>query len=226
MRILLVEDDYNLCEAISFHFKNAGYTIDACYDGEESLHFIKQEAYDIIILDRMLPSLDGINLLKKIRLLGIITPVIIVTAIDGIGDRVIGLDAGADDYLVKPFAMEELLARIRALCRRPTQWESSSHLTYGDVSLDLMTGILTGPISFCSLSKREYQLAEVFLKNPNHPLPRNLILSRVWGPDAEVEDGNIDTYIHYLRRRLHTVGSTLQIKTIRAIGYALENGSC
>lgn len=226
MRILLVEDDHELCDAVSFHLKKSGYEVDYCYDGEEGLYFAKEQVYEMIILDRMLPSLNGINLLTQIRSLGINTPVIIVTALNGIGDRVEGLDAGADDYLVKPFAVEELLARIRALNRRPYQLESIKHVSYGDLKLDLMTSSLSGPLASCSLSKRESQLAEVFLKNPNYPLPRNIILSRVWGPDTDIEDGNLDNYIYYLRRRLRTVGSHLQIKTIRSIGYALENIPC
>lgn len=226
MRILLVEDDPKLCDAVSYHLKNQGYIVDICYDGEDGLHFIKQHAYDLILLDRMLPSLDGLTLLKKTRNLGISTPIILVTALDGIGDRITGLDAGADDYLVKPYSIEELSARIRALSRRPSQWESSKYLTYGDITLDIMGHSLKGPTYSCSLSKRESQLAEVLLKNSGQVLPRSLILARIWGPDAEVEDGNLDSYIHFLRRRLHTVGSTLQIKTIRSVGYVLETPSC
>jgi DNA-binding response OmpR family regulator len=150
------------------------------------------------------------------------TPVILVTALSALDDKVEGLDAGADDYLAKPFEIKELLARIRALSRRPTKWESQDLITYGDTSLDLSCCILQGPARSCSLSKREASLAEVFLKNPLKILPRNVILSKVWGPDAPVEDGNLDNYIHFIRRRLHTIGSTLQIKTIRAIGYCLE----
>lgn len=226
MRILLIEDDSELCDAVSFHLKKVGYEVDCCYDGEEGLQFAKEQIYEMIILDRMLPSLNGISLLSHIRVLGIHTPVIMVTALDGIGDRVQGLDAGADDYLVKPFAIEELLARIRALNRRPSQLESIKYISYGDLTLDLMTSSLAGPDGNCSLSKREAQLAEVFLRNPNYPMPRNLLLSRVWGPSSDVEDGNLDNYIYYLRRRLLTVGSCLQIRTIRSIGYALEKKLC
>ena len=226
MRILLVEDDCELCDAVSFHLKKAGYDVDYCYDGEEGLQYAKEQIYEMIILDRMLPSLNGISLLTHIRALGIHTPVIIVTALNGIGDRVEGLDAGADDYLVKPFAVEELLARIRALNRRPSQLESIKYLSYGDLTLDLMTFLLLGPSGSCTLSKREAQLTEVFLKNPEHSIPRNILLYRVWGPDSEVEDGNLENYIYYLRRRLVTVGSVLHIRTIRSIGYTLEKKPC
>ncbi|MEF9960762.1 MAG: response regulator transcription factor [Niameybacter sp.] len=226
MRILFVEDDQTLCDAVSFHLINEGYLVDVCYDGADALYFIRQEAYDLILLDRMLPSLDGLALLKRIRALSISTPIILVTALDGVGDRITGLDAGADDYLVKPYAIAELSARIRALSRRPTQWESLNHLGYGDITLDLAGQSLKGPSHSCSLSKRESQLAEVLLKNPGQTLPRAMILARIWGPDADVEEGNLDSYIHFLRRRLHTIGSTLQIKTVRSVGYTLENSIC
>lgn len=226
MRILLIEDDIALCDAVHFHLKNEGYIVDICHDGEDGLHFIKQEAYDLILLDRMLPSLNGLELLTKIRALGIHTPVILVTALNDIGDRITGLDAGADDYLTKPYAIEELSARIRALSRRPTQWESLQYITVGDVTLDVMGQSIKGPNHSCSLSKRESQLAEVLMKNPGQALPRAIILAKVWGPYAEVEDSNLDSYIHFLRRRLHTIGSTLKIKTIRCVGYTLEDGSC
>ena len=223
MRILLIEDDIHLCSGIMFHLKQANYIVDSCHDGLESIHFIEQNAYDLIILDRLLPSLDGISILKQIRAQNIATPVIMVTALSEIDDRVDGLDAGADDYLAKPFAIKELLARIRALSRRPTYVDNLACINYEDISLDLSSCVLQGPIRSCSLSKREAALTEVFLKNPNKILPRNLILSKVWGPDAPVEDGNLDNYIHFIRRRLNTVGSGLKIKTIRAIGYSLED---
>lgn len=222
MRILLIEDDMELAEGISFHLKNAGYTLDCCYDGLEGFELIKTQIYDLIILDRMLPGLNGLNLLKYVRGLALHLPVIMVTALNGVGDRVTGLDAGADDYLVKPFAIEELLARVRALSRRPSQLVNHQQLSYCDVTLDLLGLCLIGPAHSCSLSKKEGALAELFLKHPHKPLPRELILSNVWGPTTEVEDGNLDNYIHFLRRRLKTVGSHLHIKTIRSIGYSLE----
>lgn len=222
MRILLIEDDIRLCSGIIFHLKQENYNVDTCHDGLESIYFIEHNVYDLIILDRLLPSLDGISILKHIRSQNITTPVLMVTALSDIDDRVDGLDAGADDYLAKPFAIKELLARIRALSRRPTALETLTSINYEDVNLDLSSCVLQGPTHSCSLSKREATLTEFFLKNPNRILPRNLILSKVWGPDALVEDGNLDNYIHFLRRRLNTVGSTLRIKTVRGIGYSLE----
>lgn len=222
MRILIIEDDEDLCQGMQFHLEKAHYTVDTCFDGEDALHFILQAAYDLIILDRMLPSLDGLSVLKQIRAQGITTPVIMVTALSMLHDKVTGLDTGADDYLPKPFEIEELLARVRALSRRPTHWENESLVTFKDTSLNIGTLNLTGPLRSCSLSKREACLIECFLRSPNIILPRHIILSKVWGPDAPVEDGNIDNYIHFVRRRLHSVGSSLQIKTLRGIGYRLE----
>lgn len=226
MRILMVEDDRELCEAVRISLEKQGYIVDTCFTGADGGEALKETAYDCILLDRMLPELDGLSLLHKIRQDGILTPVIMVTAMNGIGDRVDGLDGGADDYLVKPFAMEELFARIRALSRRPVQWESVQKFMIGDLEFDPTLSYLKGPSGVCILSKREGELMEFFFKNAGQVLPRNLLLSRVWGPYAPVEDGNLDNYIHFLRRRLKTVGSTLSISTIRSIGYRLEDKKC
>lgn len=223
MRILIVEDDIDLCEAVKYHLTREGYTADVCHTGSDALHFIRQQAYQLIILDRMLPELNGISVLQQMRAGGIKTPVIITTALNGIGDRIEGLDAGADDYLIKPFVMEELMARIRAVSRRPANLEISRVLSFGDVTLDLVSFTLKGPTATYTLSKREAELMELFMENPRRILPRNVLLSRVWGPDAPVEDGNLDNYVHFLRRRLKTVGSSARIKTARSVGYSLES---
>lgn len=222
MRILLIEDDEKLCDSLVFYLNSEGYTTDTCHDGMDALSFIEQCDYDLMILDRMLPSLDGLSLLRQVRSKGIITPILMLTALSDIDNKVEGLDAGADDYLGKPFATQELLARIRALGRRPAQLKNTKQLTVLDITLDLNTFILTGPAHICSLSKREASLLEIFLNNPNTLLPRHIILSKVWGPYSPVEDGNLDNYIHFLRRRLNTIGSTLKISTTRGIGYTLE----
>lgn len=224
MRILIIEDDAELCEAIAYHLKREGYTADVCHSGGDALHFIKQQAYQLILLDRMLPEQNGISVLQQMRARGIQTPVIITTALNGVGDRIEGLDAGADDYLIKPFAMDELLARIRAVSRRPSGLDIERILRFYDLSLNLITLTLKGPTASHTLSRREAELMEIFLENPRRLLPRSLLLSRVWGPDAPVEDGNLDNYIHFLRRRLKTVGSHARIKTARAIGYSLGSG--
>lgn len=222
MRILLIEDDIKLCDALKYQLEKEAFTVDLCHDGEDGLHWALQQAHELILLDRMLPSMSGTKVLQKIRSIGIATPVLLLTALGSLDERVEGLDAGADDYLVKPFAIEELLARIRALCRRPRQWESTASLLVGDISFDGERRILNGEKGSCSLSKREAGLLETLLKNSNRTLPRGILLARVWGPDAPVEDGNLDNYVYFLRRRLKSVGSSLTIKTVRGVGYQLE----
>ncbi|KAB4834109.1 response regulator transcription factor, partial [Bacteroides thetaiotaomicron] len=150
MRILMVEDDVDLCSAVDIHLKKEGHIVDFAHAGDDGLHFALQNAYDLILLDRMLPGLDGVGVVARLRKEGLTTPVLMITALDGISDRVDGLDAGADDYLAKPFATEELLARIRALSRRPVQWESTRRLTVGDLELDTELCALRGPGAACS----------------------------------------------------------------------------
>lgn len=222
MRILLIEDDINLCDSLAFQLEKESFSVDLCHDGNDALHFIQQHAYDLILLDRMLPGKDGIQVLEELRRSGIEIPVIMITAMGELHDKVDGLDSGADDYIVKPFAYEELMARIRSINRRPLHWTSNSLLEVADICLDTSRKLLTKSPAFCTLSKRESDLLEVFLRNPNQTLPRNLLLAKVWGPDAEVEEGNLDNYIHFLRRRLKTVQSVLKLTTIRGVGYRLE----
>lgn len=223
MRILIIEDDKDLCHSLSFQLKAEGFEVDICHNGEDGLHFIKEQAHGLIILDRMLPLMDGVTVLKTARNLRISTPVIFVTALGELRDRVTGLDCGADDYIVKPFAFEELMARIRCIFRRPRQWEDSQLLRFGDISYDASLRKMTCQEKECTLSRREGELLELFLRNSGQTLPRLTILSRVWGPDAAVEDGNLDNYIHFLRRRLKSTGSRLTLRTVRGIGYCLED---
>lgn len=221
MRILLIEDDEKLLQLIAFQLKKEGYQVDCCNNGGDAMYYISQNAHDIILLDRMLPEMDGLSILRKARESGITIPVIMLTALGQLQDKIDGLDTGADDYLVKPFAFEELLARIRCIKRRPRKWEGNNTLTLGDISLSPEEKILTGPENSCTLSKRECDLLEVFLVNKNQTMPRMVLLSKVWGPDAEVEEGNLDNYIHFLRRRLKSVGSLLTLFTVRGVGYKL-----
>lgn len=222
MRILLVEDDKDLCQALMIHFKNQGYNADICNNGTEGLFYAFHNAYDLMILDRMLPELDGMTLLHAIRKKGIQTPVILATAMDSLDDKVHGLDEGADDYITKPFAPEELLARIRALTRRPPHLQVPGCLKWKDLALDLQKLELSCGENTLSLSKKEAGLLEYFLKNPEQCLKRSVLLSYVWGGDADVEDGNLDNYIYFLRRRFRTLKTKAKITTIHGIGYKLE----
>lgn len=223
MRILLIEDDKNLCDTLTFQLEYAGHEVDCCHDGRDGLDLFVQDAYDLVLLDRMLPTMNGLLVLKKARDSGVKTPVILITALGELYDRVEGLDAGADDYVIKPFAFEELMARIRSLARRSGKWEVHEVLSFGDVSYDSGMRELNGPKGSFLLSGREGRLLEVFLREPDTVLRRMVLLSRVWGADAAVEESNLDTYIHFLRKRLDTVGSTLVLSTIRGVGYRLEN---
>ena len=223
MNILMIEDDKELCDAVSFRLEQEGFSITACHDGEEGLYYMQESPFDLVILDRMLPHMNGIEVLKEARTRQIRTPILMLTALGELDDRLTGLNGGADDYMVKPFAFEELLARIRCLLRRPAVYQDSvKSISLGDVSFVPETRTLSSREKTCTLSSREGELMEVFLRNPGQTLPRQLLLSRVWGLEADVEEGNLDNYIHFLRRRLKTVESTLQIRTVRGIGYQLE----
>lgn len=222
MRILLAEDDEKLNASLAFQLEKEGFSVDACADGEEAYYYIEQHIHDLILLDRMLPYLSGTDVLSKMRQENNQTPVILITALGALDDKVTGLDLGADDYLVKPFAFQELMARIRCITRRPRKMELTGQLTFGDIVYRLKENTLTGKSGACSMSKREGELLEVFLRNPDQPLSRTLLLTKVWGLESDVENGNLDNYIHFLRRRLKTVGSGVSIRTIRGIGYQME----
>lgn len=222
MRILLVEDDIKLNDSLAFQLDKEGFSVDSCRDGEEALYYIEQKIHDLILLDRMLPGLDGIKVLKKIRASGIQTPVILITALGTLDDKVTGLDLGADDYLVKPFAFRELLARIHSIARRPRKLEQTGQLSYGDIVYQPAENTLIGSLGSCSMSHRESDLLEAFLRNPDQVLSRTQLLTKVWGLDTDVEEGNLDNYIHFLRRRLKSVGSNVRICTIRGMGYRME----
>ena len=221
MRILLAEDDEKLNETLVYGLTQAGFIVDACFDGEDALFYGEQNIYDVILLDRMLPCMEGTDVLASLRKKGISTPVILITALGTLSDKVEGLDLGADDYLVKPFAIEELLARIRCVARRPHRIVAEETLTLSDISWLPAENRLDGPSGHCTLSKREASLLEAFLKSGGATLSRNHLLLKVWGPDSEVEEGNLDNYIHFLRRRLKAVGSRLCLKTVRGVGYAI-----
>lgn len=222
MRILLVEDDKNLNHTLKYQLEKSGFTVDNCYDGEEALYYISQNIHDVLLLDRMLPLINGTEVLKQIRSSGNSIPVILITAMGSLQDKITGLDTGADDYLVKPFEFEELLARIRSVTRRPHVMNADDAFNFGDISLSINDSKLTGPVSSCSLSKKESELFEIFFRNPEQTLTRETLLTKVWGIETDVENGNLDNYIHFLRRRLKTVGSLVHIQTVRGIGYCLK----
>lgn len=222
MRILIVEDDAALCRSLKARLTQQNFEVTVANDGEEGLFYILENSHDLVLLDRMLPGLDGTTVLKKARESGCSVPIIFLTALGSLEDRITGLDEGADDYLVKPFDFDELMARIRCVCRRPRQLTDTSCLTLGDLTFYPEQNLLTCGGRSCTLSRREGELLTLFLKNPGQIVPRATILLRVWGPDSDIEEGNLDNYIHFLRRRLKSVLSHVELKTARGVGYYMQ----
>lgn len=193
----------------------------------EGLALLRTGCYDACILDRMLPELDGLAVLRRARAGGVKTPVLMLTALAQVGDRVAGLDAGADDYLTKPFDTRELLARLRALARRPAAFAADAHRTAcGDLVLDTAQLRLTGPSAAVTVSRRECDLLAALCRAPGTLRPRAVLLGSVWGADAEVEDTSLDSYIRFIRRRLAAVGSRAVVRTVRGVGYRLDVEGC
>lgn len=226
MRVLMIEDDRELCRAVKASLDAQGIDLDICCDGGEGLEYLRQNIYDVCCLDRMLPHVDGLTLLRRARAAGIRTPVLVLTALSRIGDRVDGLDAGADDYLVKPFDMRELLARLRALARRPADLAPAAVLRAGSLTLDLAQMTLEGPAGRVGLSPKECGLLEALMRHPDQLMGRAVLLGRVWGMDAQVEEASLDSYIHFVRRRLRAVGAQETVATVRGAGYRLEVDAC
>lgn len=218
MKLLLIEDEKRLLEALSHLLKKNGYAVDSASDGETGLDMAIAGAYDVIILDRMLPAQDGVSLLKTFREQGFDTPVLFLTAKDAHRDRVEGLDAGADDYLVKPFNTDELLARVRALVRRQKKSLIESTITAAGMTLDPFRGRVTRGSTVIHLSVKESLLLELLMRNHRQVITKERIFEKVWGYYSEIEMANVDLYIHYLRKKLNTTC----IKTVRGIGYYLQ----
>lgn len=222
MRILLVEDEERLSEALAYILKKNRYAVDTALDGITGQDLAETGIYDIIILDRMLPGREGVSILRNIRSQGLKTPVLMLTAKDTIADRVEGLDAGADDYLIKPFSTDELLARIRALGRRQTELIDSESLQAASLVLHPMRGEVECDGKVVKLTLKESQLLELFLRNKGQVITREQILDRVWGLDSEVEMNNVEIYIYYLRKKLEPLPVNIRIDTVRGIGYCLR----
>lgn len=225
MRILLIEDNKTLSDFIADALGQQGYTVDVCQEGDDGLRWLREGVHDLVLLDRMLPRLDGLSVLQAARRAGIVTPVLMLTALGTMPQVVEGLDSGADDYIVKPFALEELLARVRALVRRPRGIAGPGCVEWGGLRLNLEEKKLYNQESCCSLSKRECDMLALLLRNPGKTLSRASIFTYVWGPDAPVEEANLDNYIHFIRQRLKEVGGSAVIVTVRGIGYRLERSN-
>ena len=224
MKILLIEDDMELCSSIQDELQKAGYVVDCCHDGETAmLHALNIEyCYDLAVIDRMLPIIDGMTIIKAMRRKGIAIPVIIITGMSALNDRIEGLDNGADDYLVKPFHIPELLARIRALVRRPAEIRQETCTCFSDLSFNQTEHILSCGANSLLLTARESEVLSVFISRPQSLISREQLIYKIWGTDTDIVPGNVDNYISFLRKRLKELGSICEIKTIYGSGYRLE----
>jgi len=223
-KILLIEDEPQIAGFISRGLRREGYTMVEALDGETGLDLAFGELPDLIILDIMLPGIDGLTVCRQIREGGLQTPILMLTAKDAIPDRVAGLEAGADDYLVKPFAFEELLARVRALGRRKAPIESDAPLNFSDLTLNPSTRMAKRGDRNIELTAKEYELLELFMRHPNQVLTRDQIYNRIWGYDFGGESNIIEVYIRYLRSKLEEGNEARLLHTIRGVGYALREG--
>jgi DNA-binding response OmpR family regulator len=221
MRLLLVEDEIELSNALAAVLRRSNYSVDAVYDGQDALDYLMTGNYDGAILDIMLPKMDGITVLKKVRASGNSVPVLLLTAKTEIDDRVKGLDSGADDYLTKPFAMKELLARIRAMTRRQTE-TTDSILKFGNVRLDRITFQLSTPKDSLRLANKEFQMMEMLMVSPGQIISADQFMEKIWGFDSETEQNVVWVYISYLRKKLTALDADVAIRASRGLGYTLE----
>lgn len=221
MRILLAEDERSLSRAIIALLEKHNYSADAVYDGQEALDYLEAENYDAVILDIMMPKLDGLSVLRTLRERGSQTPVLLLTAKSEVEDKVTGLDSGANDYLTKPFATAELLARIRAMTRTQSA-QTDSRMSFGNITLDQTTYELSSPSGSFRLANKEYQMMELLLRNPRQLIPSERFLEKIWGYDSDVELNVVWVYISYLRKKLTALQADIQIKATRNAGYSME----
>ena len=220
MRILIAEDEKPLARAIVKIFEKNHYSADAVHNGEDALLYLQSDNYDVVVMDIMMPVMDGITALKKLRAAGNPIPVLILTARSEVDDKVLGLDSGANYYLTKPFDAKELLAAVRAITR--TQSEISSKLIFGNISLDRSTFELSSPTGSFRLANKEFQMMEMFMANPRSILSAERFMEKIWGFDNEAEINVVWVYISYLRKKLSALDANIYIKVSRNIGYSLE----
>ena len=223
MRILIVEDEVRLASTLKDLMELNGWTADVCHDGETGLDNALSGIYDVVILDGMLPRMDGFTLLRQLRGSGNATPVLMLTARSEVADRVTGLDCGADYYLTKPFEPKELTACVRALSRRAPDLRPPEALHFGDLTLDQNSFMLLCADRSVHLSRKEFDLAELLIRNRGQILTKETLLLKLWGYDSEAEDNHVEVYISFLRKKLEHLRSRVKIRTIRMVGYTLED---
>lgn len=220
MHVLLAEDERSLARALVKILEKNNYTADAVYDGEDALAYLQSGAYDAVILDIMMPKMDGITVLKTLRQQGSGIPVLLLTAKAEVDDKVLGLDSGANDYLTKPFDTRELLARLRAMTR--AQNTEDTRMTFGNITLDRATFALSSPTGSFRLANKEFQMMEMLMRNPHRLIPTERFLEKIWGFDCDAEINVVWVYISYLRKKLSALHANIQIKVARNLGYSLE----
>ena len=223
MRLLLAEDEVELAKALGVILRHNSYSVDTVHNGEDALCYLENGDYDGAILDIMMPKLDGLSVLRRIREAGNGIPVLILTAKSEIDDRVEGLDAGADDYLTKPFAMKELLARVRAMLRRRTE-SADTKLTFADITLEISTCVLSSGDKQLRLTNKEFQMLEMLIEADGGIISVEKFMDKIWGYDSETEQNVVWVYVSYLRRKLSGLGSKVIIEAHRNLGYSLEAG--
>ncbi|MDB5167624.1 MAG: two component transcriptional regulator [Candidatus Saccharibacteria bacterium] len=222
MRVLIIEDEHKIAGALKKALEQESYAVDVSYDGDDGYAMATTEPYDVAIIDRMIPGeYDGLAIVEAMREAKIHTPVLLLTAMSNVRDRTKGLDSGADDYLVKPFALEELLARVRALLRRPVE-QQSTLLTVGDLTLDTLSYVVRRAGDEISLTSKEFALLEYLMRNPGRPISKDVIISHVWDYDSDILPNTVEVYVKYLRTKIDAPYKTDMIHTIRGFGYKLE----
>jgi len=220
MKLLLAEDELSLSKALVHILEKNNYTVDPVYNGKDALDYLEADDYDAIILDIMMPQIDGITLLKKIRAKGNPVPVLILSAKSEVDDKVLGLDSGANDYLTKPFDTKELLARIRTMTRSVQAVDS--RLSFGNITLDRATYELSSPTNSFRLANKEFQMMEILMNNPKQLVSTERFFEKIWGFDSDAEMNVVWVYIAYLRKKLTALQANIQIKATRNAGYSLE----
>lgn len=222
MQVLIVEDDVRLAQALSRILQENGYGTDVVNDGAEGLAWGESSIYDVIILDVMLPKMDGFEVVANLRRKNVNTPVLLLTARDAVHDKITGLDSGADDYMTKPFSPAELLAHLRALTRRQGE-VTFEQLEFGDITLNLDAHDLSCEQKTIHLSQKEYMLAQVLLANAGQVVSKETLINKVWGIESSAEDNNVEAYVSFLRKKLRFLGSKAGIETVRGVGYRITN---
>ena len=223
MRILIVEDEVRLAEALGQIMLEHKYMVDIAYDGEEGYDYAMGDDYDVIVLDVMLPKMNGFEIVKKMREKKNSTPVILLTARDEVTDKITGLDSGADDYMTKPFEAEELLARIRALSRRQGE-VITDVMQFGDLELSLSNYELRCKNKTVHLGFKEFEVLKILMSNLNQIIPKETLINKIWGADSDAEDNNVEAYVSFLRKKMAYVESKVSVGTVRKVGYRLEEG--